>query len=458
MQDNNIPYQQLLDLYNNSELEIQRLKNENQSLERSNRELLNKNEELQASIKESEALYKSVIEHSLDGTIIVDEEFTVVYGNEEIFKITGFTLEEMIGQDIRFFIETESILTIEQEFAEVAKLEKEDNRFDCTMRHKDGGKRYVYISASLMDDFQGKRAFVAQVLDITDIKSAQEQIMRMNLDLEKRVIERTAQLQEALSELKTEVTIRKKTEQELQHARDEVMKALHQEKELNGLKTRFISMISHEYRTPLTVILTSSYLIEQYYQGPHRDQFDKFLDKIRSSVKSMTQLLEDVLTIGKSDAGKSTIFIDRVRIVDILSDIIEEAQVIDTNHHKFVFNYEHKDITIDTDLKSLRHVMSNLILNAAKYSPNAKEVIITIEDFGNTVQFTVQDFGIGIPVEDQPLLFEAFNRASNVGAISGTGLGLAIVKKMLDNLKGHISLKSARNEGSTFTIVLPKSL
>ena len=258
--------------------------------------------------------------------------------------------------------------------------------------------------------------------------------------------------------MKIEVAIRQRTENELQEAKEKVTKALEQEKELNFLKSRFISMISHEYRTPLTVILTSTYLIEQYYQGTNREQFDKFIFKIRESVKSMIKLLEDVLTIGKSESGKFSLSIDKIRLVDFCNDIIEEVQVIDNKKHIFEFNYVNNDFEVISDVNSLKHIISNLLLNAAKYSPGQDNVIINLEDLNNDVKIEVIDFGIGIPIEDQSLLFEAFYRASNVGAISGTGLGLSIVKRFVDTIKGTITVDSKRNEGTKFTIIFPKDI
>lgn len=411
---------------------------------------------LEVSLRESEALYKAVIDNSLDGTLIIDKNYIVLYGNEEIYKIGSYESEDMFGQDFRTFLDKESLTLFEERIEFTKNNPEADNRFEIAMLDKNLNKRNVYISASLNKDFQGMTVYICQVLDITEIKKAEEAILKMNEELEKKVVERTTQLEVALTDLKSEITVRQKAEEELQAAKEEVTKALEQEKELNTLKTRFISMISHEYRTPLTVILTSTYLIEQFYQGPNQLQFNKFLDKIRSSVKSMTQLLQDVLTIGKSDAGKTTLQINRFRAVDLCKDIIEECQVIDNNAHTFELNFVDKTIELESDEKQLKHIISNLVLNAAKYSPNAKTVKINLIEQNGKVTFQVVDEGIGIPEADQEHLFEAFYRAGNVGAISGTGLGLAIVKKCVDLLNGEITFKSISKVGTTFNVTIEK--
>jgi len=441
------------------ESEIHEKKKLEVELRQANVQLMIKNEEierLETQLKESLNLHKSVVDNSLDGTIIIDRSFKVLYANEEVVKITGFTIDELQNSDFRNMVESSSKSEIVNKFNELFQAGGQDIRFEFNITNKSGNKRNVYVSSTIMDDFQGHRANVCQILDITEIKKAEERQRKLNIELEKRVIERTSQLEDAMSELQLEVAVRKKTEEELKIAKEEVTKALEQEKELNSLKTRFISMISHEYRTPLTVILTSTYLIEQFYQGSSKEQFDKFLDKIRGSVKTMTQLLEDVLTIGKSESTRNTLNLIEMNIVDFTKDIIDEVKVIDSNKHEFMFLFDRPKLIIETDEKQLRHILSNLISNAAKYSPSADKVTVNISETDRHVQIDIVDKGIGIPKEDQSSLFESFYRARNVGSISGTGLGLAIVKKCVDLLNGSISVVSAEGEGTTFTIEIPK--
>ena len=413
---------------------------------------------LLSNLKEVESLQKSIIDNSLDGTMIIDLNYNILFVNDVIIDILGYTEKELVGNDFRTYIDPTFLVQVEDFYSNVLVSDLSFNKTEFDLINNQNQTRNVFVSVSKTNDFRGKSALISQILDITEIKQAERKVRELNQELEQRVIDRTVQLEEALGELKIEVAIRQRTEQELQEAKEEVTKALEQEKELNVLKSRFISMISHEYRTPLTVILTSTYLIEQFYQGPNREQFDKFISKIRASVKSMIQLLEDVLTIGKSESGKFSLSIDKIRVVDFCNDIIEEIQVIDNKKHKFEFNYPNKDIEVISDVNSLKHIISNLLLNAAKYSPGQDKVIINLEDKINDLKLEVIDFGIGIPLEDQPLLFEAFHRASNVGAISGTGLGLSIVKRFIDAIHGTITVDSKRNEGTKFTIIFPKDI
>lgn len=421
-------------------------------------DLTMKNQMLSLSIKESEALHRSVVENSLDGTIILDREADIIYANDEVFKITEYTESEILNFSLKDIVATDFRNIVNEKFKAVFNNEIESTRFEFDIINRYGDIRNIYASCSFTDDFQGNKAVVLQILDVSDIKKAERRMQQLNNELELKVKERTSQLQETMNDLKVEIAVRKKAESELQLAKEEVDNALEKEKELNTLKSRFISMISHEYRTPLTVILTSTYLIEQYFQGTEVEQFNKFLNKIRNSVSTMTQLLEDVLAIGKIENNNSLSTNKRLNIINFIKDIIEECSVVDKNKHQFILNYELEEQEILSDEKSLRHIFQNLISNAAKYSPNADKVIIDIKENKRNFVFKITDFGIGIPNDEISKLFETFHRASNVGTISGTGLGLSIVKKCVDSLYGEIGLTSEVGVGSKFIVELPKDV
>ena len=421
-------------------------------------DLTMENQMLSLSIKESEALHRSVVENSLDGTIILDREADIIYANDEVFKITEYTESEILNFSLKDIVATDFRNIVNEKFKAVFNNEIESTRFEFDIINRYGDVRNIYASCSFTDDFQGNKAVVLQILDISDIKKAERRMQQLNNELELKVKERTSQLQETMNDLKVEIAVRKKAESELQLAKEEVDNALEKEKELNTLKSRFISMISHEYRTPLTVILTSTYLIEQYFQGTEVEQFNKFLNKIRNSVSTMTQLLEDVLAIGKIENNNSLSTNKRLNIINFIKDIIEECSVVDKNKHQFILNYELEEQEILSDEKSLRHIFQNLISNAAKYSPNADKVIIDIKENKRNFVFKITDFGIGIPNDEISKLFETFHRASNVGTISGTGLGLSIVKKCVDSLYGEIGLTSEVGVGSKFIVELPKDV
>src|SRR6478672_1158363 len=235
----------------------------------------------------------------------------------------------------------------------------------------------------------------------------------------------------------------------------EIHKALAKEKELSELKSRFVSMASHEFRTPLTTILASAESLEHYSHKWSEEKKFSYLRRIQSTVKHMTDLLSDVLLIGKVEAGKLEFKPTLIDVVDFCHSLVEEMQFSDNHQHQFNFTCEQPSIFVCLDEKLLRHILSNLLSNAIKYSPRGSNIWFKIGDHNETLIFEIQDQGIGIPPEDQKQLFELFHRAQNVGNIPGTGLGLAIVKKSIDLQGGKITVKSEVGVGTQFTIFLP---
>ncbi|MBD2498065.1 PAS domain S-box protein [Nostoc sp. FACHB-280] len=245
-----------------------------------------------------------------------------------------------------------------------------------------------------------------------------------------------------------DITQRKQLEQELRVA-------LEKEKELNELKSRFVSMTSHEFRTPLSTILSSAELLEHYRHKWTEEKQITHLHRIQAAVKRINEMLNDVLVIGKAEAGKLEYTPTTFDLVAYCDHIIEEAQLNQNNRCLIAFTSPHPSISCCMDEKLLGHILSNLLSNAIKYSPEGSTVQFKLVCADAQVILEIQDQGIGIPPEDLPHLFESFHRAKNVGNILGTGLGLAIVKKCVDIHKGQIAVTSSLGVGTTFTVTLP---
>jgi PAS domain S-box-containing protein len=246
-----------------------------------------------------------------------------------------------------------------------------------------------------------------------------------------------------------DITERKRVETDIRNA-------LEKEKELGELKSRFVTMASHEFRTPLATILSSSELLEYYSHKWSDEKKLKHQQRIQSSVKHMTNLLDDVLLIGKAEAGKLEFQPKLLDIIQFCRDLVEEVQVT-TQSHTINFCPQEQGNKIDglIDEKLLRHIITNLLTNAVKYSPQGKEVIFSLSCDRDRAIFSIQDKGIGISEEDKQKLFESFHRGKNVSNIPGTGLGLAIVKKSVDLHGGTITIDSQLEVGTTFTVTLP---
>lgn len=259
-----------------------------------------------------------------------------------------------------------------------------------------------------------------------------------------------------------EITERKRAEAEMR-------KALQKEKELNLLKSRFVSMISHEFRTPLTTIMASTEALEYYGNRWTEEKKDKYFSRIQVTIQHLTDLLNDVLIIGQSEAHKLPYNPTIIDLDSFCENLVEEIQLSANNkcnlilssHGKNILNCfnlavsENSKVLPITDERLLRHIFINLLSNAVKYSPKGGQIEIKLFYQTTQVVFTIKDEGIGIPVEDQKHLFESFHRARNVGTIPGTGLGLAIVKRSVDRLGGTITVHSEVGKGTIFTVALP---
>jgi PAS domain S-box-containing protein len=232
--------------------------------------------------------------------------------------------------------------------------------------------------------------------------------------------------------------------------------ALEKEKELVELKTRFISTVSHEFRTPLAMIVSSAELLDNFSDRMSEERRKQCVVNILAQTNEMVLLMNDVLTFDKATAGKLQLRPGEVSVKVLLQAILDQVQPIynPTTHHIIVENQGQVD-TLWGDEELLKRVFINLLTNAIKYSPQGGEIRVKVFQQGSTILFQVSDQGIGIPSEDQQHLFEPFHRAANTGDISGTGLGLSIVKEFIEAHQGNIAVESEEGSGTTITVVLP---
>ncbi len=249
-----------------------------------------------------------------------------------------------------------------------------------------------------------------------------------------------------------DITQRKQTEQVLE-------RALNEQRELVDLKSRFISMASHDFRTPLSVILSSSDLlrmqITREFGADQIEPLQKRFQRIDNSVQQITSLLDDVLTVNQSDTGKVEIHSEPIELESFCTAILQEIQVAASADHVIISAFVGTATSIRSDGQLLRQILTNLLSNAVKYSPDGGKVLLNVHCEPERVEFRVQDEGIGIPKDDQARLFEVFHRARNVGDIRGTGLGMAIVKRAVDALGGSIDFESQVGVGTAFVVNLP---
>ncbi|AFZ60467.1 hybrid sensor histidine kinase/response regulator [Anabaena cylindrica FACHB-243] len=263
------------------------------------------------------------------------------------------------------------------------------------------------------------------------------------------------QLEEVLARIETQLSLRQ-MQQELQKAKDQALKALKKEQELNRLKSEFVSMISHDFRNPLTSIQGFAGLLECGDDIPTPEMLNRYINKINNAVDQLLSLLDEILLIGKIEVGKMQYEPVLVDLENFCKELIDSLQYSLGNQHLICFNCASNSTKAEMDLILLQRILTNLLSNAIKYSPSRSEIYLDLECQNHITIFKVRDQGIGIPLENQSHLFEAFYRCSNVGNIKGTGLGLAIVKKCVEVHQGNISLESRENLGTTFIVSLPR--
>ncbi|TPE46281.1 ATP-binding protein [Pontibacter mangrovi] len=276
------------------------------------------------------------------------------------------------------------------------------------------------------------------------------EIQKLNAELEQRVEERTQELAEAIKKLEH-------TNESLQEAQREINKALQKERELNELKSRFVTIASHEFRTPLSTVLSSASLVSKYKTEQDDEKRQKHVDRIKSAVSNLTSILNDFLSISRIEEGRiynvpTTFSLEPFcrEVVDEMQGYLKKGQKIAYTHHG-----EQDSFTIDKQL--FKNILLNLLSNGSKYSGEGKSILFSTAIQAETLTISVQDQGIGIPKADQAHLFTPFFRAQNVTNIQGTGLGLNIVKRYVEIMGGTMDYDSELDKGTTFTVTFPNT-
>lgn len=320
------------------------------------------------------------------------------------------------------------------------------------------GKLAISTQAPLVAQIKKNRDEIAQV--IAQMQSEEEQVLEMWIEQSQSSIRYRILIEFLDTFLSFAILfkvyallyrqmLKRRQAETIQHA-------LAREKELSELKLRFFSMVSHEFRTPLSVILGSAQLLAESSQQWTESKKLKNLHRIQSSAKLMTQLLTDILTLTRAEAGKLECNPEVVDIEAFCLNLVEDIQFGSETQHPIKFVSQCQCTHAKLDEKLLYSILSNLLSNAIKYSPQGRNIHLIVSCNPETAIFQIKDEGIGIPLEDQQALYEPFHRCNNVGDILGTGLGLAVVKKCVDLHLGQISVESEVGIGTTFTVKIPQ--
>jgi len=403
--------------------------------------------------------FREIFESMSEGIIMVDTRGRIVVANPVAEQLFGYATDELTG------LMLEDLLPARYRHGHVNfRSAFNSNPFprrmgagrDLTALRRDGSEFPVEISLSFTK-VKSELLVMAFISDISmrkktedALKRSEEQLIVYAAELEKKVEMRTEALNNTILKLEEEVIERKKAE-------EEARRSLEKERELNELKTKFVSIASHEFRTPLSTVLSSASLINQYNERGEPDKINKHVQRIKSSVNQLTGILNDFLSLGKLEEGKVDVANEAINPREFLDEIKEEMNGVLKEGQQLILDCRMEASEIVCDARILRNILFNLITNASKYSDVNKSIYISCRDQQGSVLFEVQDEGIGIPEEDHKHMFDRFFRASNSGNVQGTGLGLNIVKRYIDLLQGSISFSSEYNKGTLFKVIIPVS-
>lgn len=495
---------------------------------------------IEQALRESEALYRAIVESQIDMICRYHPDTTLIYANDAYCRFFGQTREEILGTSYLPRVAPETHEPIRERIAHVLRDPRPEVRVFPAFA-ADGSKRWIqWVDHGIMNQ-NGEVVMIQAVgRDITPLKEAEAalqhreeqyrrlfennplpmwvydpatlRIMAVNeaavnqygysrdeflalIVTDLSIPEDQARLARTISQLRPgmsaprvwrqvrkdgttmdmevsghdivfegrparmalarDITQARQLEEQRIYTQTLEME-LNKQRELAELRERFMSMVSHEFRTPLAIISTSVNIVQNYFDKLPREKFVERLDDINEQIQSMVRLLEDVLSILRGNAGKLPFQPEIVDIVALCRRTVDNIRLTDQGQHYILFETEKPSLYMEADQRLLEHIFTNLISNAVKYTVPGKRVIASITTDETSIIFTVQDEGIGIPEADQTYVFQPFHRGRNAAGINGTGLGLAIVRQNVELHGGQIMFRSVENEGTTFTVRLPR--
>lgn len=395
-------------------------------------------------MEENSRLLKAIIETAIDGIITIDNRGNIESLNPAALRLFGYSMSDVRGKNIKVLMPEpdksghDGYISRYQTTGEKRIIGK--GREVRGLR-KDGTTFPFRLAVSEVE-YEDRIIYTGFIHDLSKEKEAEERLREYAAELEELVEERTRSL--------------KKTVRALSEAKEEVSLSLEKEKELNQMKSRFVSMASHEFRTPLSSVQLSSSLIEKYALPFDNKNITKHVGKIKNAVGNLTTILNDFLSLERLEAGKVEPTFTKFNLVKLAEEVTEEMQMIAKQNQNIIYQHTGLESEVKLDQNLLKNCMFNLISNAIKYSGENTFIEFNTEITADQCLVTVKDNGIGIPQLDQKHLFQPFFRANNTGNIPGTGLGLNIVLRYATLMDGFLHFESSVNKETTFTLSFKK--
>lgn len=400
--------------------------------------------------KKTNHFFGILFEAVSEGIIVVNMQRVIVACNSSAYDLFGYENDTIIGQPLQTLIPQKYHHNHDDHFKgyvkDSGKRQMGKGR-DLYGQHKNGKTFPVEVGLNPFE-FENQQFVLAIIIDISVRKEQESQIIELNTKLEHKINERTQELNKKVKQLKKEIDKRKKAE-------NKIKKSLREERELNELKTKFLSLVSHEFKTPLSGILTSVILAGKYTKTEQQDKREKHLNIIQNKVKYLNNILNDFLSIERIESGKVNYLFNTFPLSKVINEVVYNANMLLKEGQKINYPQNIDEIILEFDEKIIELVLSNLLHNAIKYSPENTTIGFDVTQEDKLLTISVNDQGFGIPKKEQKFIFNRYFRAENALLHQGTGIGLNIAKSHLENLGGNITFTSIENKGSIFTVQIP---
>jgi PAS domain S-box-containing protein len=387
--------------------------------------------------------YEALFNHASMGIVVLNSNGIILSVNPFALNLFCYTIDEIIEKPIEILIPNRfhyRHIDHRENYTHNPKSRPMGVGMDLFGVKKDGNEFPLEVSLGTYEK-DGDKNVIAFISDTSIRKNAEAEIIKLNDELEATVEQRTKELTDAMHQL--------------EKSKEELSRSLANEKELSVLKSRFVSMASHEFRTPLSTVLSSSYLIEKYVNTDEQPKREKHLQRIVSSVNMLTDILNDFLSVGKIEEGKIPVRISYFNIETHIKAIIEEIKNNLKPYQQIKYRHE-GETEVELDSSLMKHIIMNLVSNASKFSAEGSTIDVATKGTEQQLILCVKDNGIGISKEDQNHLWERFFRGANVANIKGTGLGLHIISKYAELMNGITACSSELEKGTEFILTFKK--
>ncbi len=395
-------------------------------------------------------IFNLLSETVYEGLLVVDKEHRIVATNNKAEAMFGYNERELVGKPITILVPAPYDRELEGHVTDFPNTRLSERMMVDRLlfgHHRTKGGFPIKIKLNPFN-FGGADYILVLIVDKTGLNERDHRIKELNEYLEKKILGRTLELRETVAKLKSEIKRREVAESKMKWA-------LQKERELSELKTKFLSLVSHEFRTPLSGILTSATLVGKYKKTTDQEKRDKHLSTIIGEVRYLNGILTDFLSIEKLEKGKEIYDFTLFSLSKVVNEVVYNANMLLKMGQRIDYPHNINDLVIYQDEKIVTLILTNLLYNAVKYSPEDSEIAITINVLDDMLHLNIEDQGIGIPEKDQKHIFERYFRAENALLNQGTGIGLNIIREHINNLGGKVYFKSIEHIGTKFTVELP---